>query len=348
MKTYILIKSVVLTWVLTFAYNLNVQAQDLDPSTDPHIDSHIRPFLKAVNRSAGASLEKITAAAARAGQARSQASVKVDLSGINVSEKTINAGGQDITINIVKPADSKGKLPVFMFFHGGGWVLGDLPTHERLVRDLVVESGAAAVFVNYSRSPEVHFPVAINQAYAATAWVAEHGDQIGVDGKKMAVAGNSAGGNITAVVALMAKDNHGPEIKLQILMWPVTDSNFDDESYKKFGTGRFLTKKAMIWFWDSYTTNQDDRDNIYASPLRATTEQLRGLPPALVQTAENDVLRDEGEAYARKLDEAGVPTTCTRYDGMIHDWGAINQLAEIPATRSMIHQAAGQLKEALK
>ena len=333
---------------LGLAISLNASAQVVDPAQDPHIESHVKAFLHVLNSGDGKPLNQLTPEVARAGMTSAQASVKVDLSGIAVTEKTIDADGQRIKIHIVKPSNAKGTLPVFMFFHGGGWVLGDFPTHERLVRDLVVESGAAAVFVDYTPSPEAHYPVAINQAYAATQWVAQHGSEIGVDGHRLAVAGNSVGGNMAAVVALMAKDKHGPAIKLQVLLWPVTDIDFHDDSYQKFGEGRFLTTSSMIWFWDNYTTNQAAREEIYASPLRASIDQLRGLPPALVQTAENDVLRDEGEAYARKLDEAGVPTTATRYNGMIHDWGLLNVLANVPGTRSSIHEAAGQIRSALK
>lgn len=276
-----------------------------------------------------------------------QKSVEVDLSGIIVSEKTIKQDGLTINLNIVKPTNVNGLLPVFMFFHGGGWVLGDFPTHERMVRDLVVESGAVAVFVNYTPSPEAHYPVAINQAYAATKWVAENGKEIGVDGKHLAIAGNSVGGNMATVVALMAKDKKGPEIKLQVLFWPVTDANFETPSYNEFGEGHFLTKNMMSWFWDNYTTDPNQRKEIHASPLLATSEQLQGLPPALVQTAENDVLRDEGEAYARKLDESGVKVTATRYNGMIHDWGLLNPLSNVPGTKSALLQAASELKNAL-
>ena len=235
-----------------------------------------------------------------------------------------------------------------MFFHGGGWVLGDFPTHERLVRDLVTGSGAAAVFVNYTPSPEAHYPVAINQAYAATQWVAEHGKEINVDGKRLAVAGNSVGGYMAAVVALMAKDKGTPAIKFQLLLWPVTDANFETASYNQFAEGHFLTRNMMKWFWDNYTTDAKQRNEIYASPLRATTAQLKGLPPALVQTAGADVLRDEGEAYARKLDEAGVPVTAVRYNGMIHDYGLLNVVSQVPAVRSAMLQASEELKQHLK
>lgn len=332
---------------LADASSTNVNVQNVNPAEDPHIESNIRAFLNVLNSGDGKPIEQLSPTDARAVLTGAQNSVKVDLTGITVTGKTIEVDGQPIKINIVKPANAEGILPVFMFFHGGGWVLGDFPTHQRMVRDLVVESGAAAVFVNYTPSPEAHYPVAINQAYAATKWVAAHGDEIGVDSSRLAVAGNSVGGNMAAVVSLKAKNENGPKIKLQVLMWPVTDINFNNESYNKFETGRFLTKNMMIWFWDNYTTDQNARHEIYASPLRATTEQLKGLPAALVQTAENDVLRDEGEAYARKLDEAGVAVTATRYNGMIHDWGLLNPLATIPGTRSAMLQAAAEIKKAL-
>lgn len=333
---------------MTMALSSALSAQSIDPAKDPHIESNIRAFLKVLNSGTGKPLEQLPPKEARAVLSGAQSSVKVDLSGITVTEKTITQDGQTVKLNIVMPANTKGILPVFMFFHGGGWVLGDFPTHERMVRDLVVESGAAAVFVNYTPSPEAHYPVPINQAYAATKWVAEHGKEIGVDGKRLAVAGNSVGGNMATVVALMAKDKKGPEIKLQVLFWPVTNVNFETESYNLFSKGRFLTKSLMMWMWDNYTTDPNKRKEIYASPLQATTEQLKGLPTALVQTAENDILRDEGEAYARKLDEAGVKVTATRYNGMIHDWGLLNALSEVSGTQSALLQAAAELKKALK
>jgi acetyl esterase len=333
---------------LGLALSSQANAQIVNAAQDPQIESHMKAFLNAINSGGGKPIEQLSPAEARAVLSGLQSSVKVDLSGITVTEKTISADGQSIKINIVKPANVKGVPPVFMFFHGGGWVLGDFPTHERFVRDLVVESGAAVVFVNYTPSPEAHYPVAINQAYAATKWVAEYGNEIGVDGKRLAVAGNSVGGNMAAVVALMAKDKKGPEIKLQVLFWPVTDASFETASYNQFATGRFLSRNMMTWFWDNYTTNADERNQVYASPLRASADELKGLPPALVQTAENDVLRDEGETYARKLDEAGVSVTATRYNGVVHDWGLLNPLATVPATRSAILQAASELKKALE
>ena len=314
----------------------------------PGVEHNVQGFLNAVEAGGGKPLEQLSPTEARAVLSTVQAGPKLDLPKVDISTKTIKADGRTIKLHVLRPAGVKGTLPVFMFFHGGGWVLGDFPTHERLVRDLVVGSGAAAVFVDYTPSPEARYPVAINEAYAATKWVSEHGAEINVDGKRLAVAGNSVGGNMAAVVALMAKNKGTPAIRSQVLFWPVTNANFENASYDEFGAGHFLTTGMMKWFWDNYTTDAAQRQEIYASPLLATPAQLKGLPPALVQTAEKDVLRDEGEAYAHKLDAAGVDVTSTRYNGMIHDFGLLNVLSQVPATRSAMAQAAEELKKRLK
>ena len=314
----------------------------------PGIEHTTQGFLDALAAGGGKPLETLAPKDARAVLSSAQAGVKVDVSGISVERRTIQADGQPLEIRVVRPEGSKGELPVFMFFHGGGWVLGDYPTHERLIRDLVVGSGAAAVYVDYTPSPEAKFPTAINQAYAATRWVAEHDKEIGVDGSRLAVAGNSVGGNMAAVVALKAKEAGTPKLRFQALLWPVTDANFNNASYNQFAEGHFLTRNMMQWFWNNYTTDPRQRDDIHASPLRASLEQLQGLPPALVQTAEMDVLRDEGEAYARKLDAAGVPVIAVRYNGMIHDYGLLNVLSTVPSVRSAMDQAAQALKAHLQ
>lgn len=314
----------------------------------PGVERNTQGFLDALAAGGGKPLETLAPKDARAVLSTAQAGVKVDVSGIRVERRTIQADGQPLQIRVVRPEGATGELPVFMFFHGGGWVLGDYPTHERLIRDLVVGSGAAAVYVDYTPSPEAQFPTAINQAYAATRWVAEHGQEIGVDGSRLAVAGNSVGGNMAAVVAIKAKEAGTPKLRFQALLWPVTDANFNNASYNQFAEGHFLTRNMMQWFWNSYTTDPRQRADIHASPLRASLEQLKGLPPALVQTAEMDVLRDEGEAYARKLDAAGVPVTAVRYNGMIHDYGLLNVLSTVPAVRSAMDQAAQALKTHLQ
>ncbi|MEP7038796.1 MAG: alpha/beta hydrolase [Acidobacteriota bacterium] len=319
----------------------------IEPKNDPRLSRGTKNFLKVLNSPAPPELEKMSPEEARKVLVDAQASAQVDYSGIEESEKTINADGFEIKLNIVRPEEKTEKLPVFMFIHGGGWVLGDYPTHKRMVRDLVVNSDFAAVFVNYTRTPEAVYPQQINEIYAATKWVAENGDEINVDGKNLAVVGNSVGGNMSAVTTLMAKEKGGPEIKLQILMWAIVDADFETESYKQFGEKRFLTTPLMKWMYDLYIPEPEKRKEIYASPSQATIEQLKGLPPALVITGESDVLRDEGEAYARKLDEAGVKVTNVRYQGMIHDFGLLNGLAELPQVRSLFEQAGTELKKYL-
>ncbi len=318
-----------------------------DYSVDPHLSPAVKAFLRPIN-AGGAAVESLSERDARNVLINLQASVKVDLSGIDESEKTITQDGYTVTLTIVRPKGKKEKLPVFIFIHGGGWVLGDYPTHKRLVRDLVVASEYAAVFVNYTLSPEAHYPQAIHEIYAATKWVSEHGDKINVDGKNMAAVGNSAGGNMTTALCMMAKDKGGPGIKLQILMWPATDASFTEDSYEEYGQQRFLTMPLMKWSWNRYIMDATQRKEKYASPLQASLEELKDLPPALIQVAENDILRDEGEAYGRKLEQAGVKVLSVRYNGMIHDFGMLNGLAETAQVKGLIELAAAELKKHLQ
>ncbi|WP_445359171.1 alpha/beta hydrolase [Microbulbifer sp. ANSA005] len=315
-------------------------------SISPGVEKNTQGFLQALAQGGGKPIEQLSPKDARAVLVGAQEGAQ--LPPAEVSKKTIRVNGEKLELTIVKPKNTRGQIPAFMYFHGGGWVLGDYPTHERLIRDLVQRSGAAAVYVDYTPSPEAKYPTAINQAYAATQWVAENGEKIGVDGSRLAVAGNSVGGNMAAVVALMAKEKGTPDLQFQLLLWPVTDANFNNASYKQFAQDHFLTRGMMKWFWDNYTTDPKQRNEIYASPLRASKSQLVGLPPALVQTAEMDVLRDEGEAYARKLNEAGVTVTAVRYNGMIHDYGLLNALSDVPAVQDALDQAGSELKEHLK
>ncbi|WP_445362771.1 alpha/beta hydrolase [Microbulbifer sp. ANSA003] len=315
-------------------------------SISPGVEKNTQGFLQALAQGGGKPIEQLSPKDARAVLVGAQEGAQ--LPPAEVSKKTIRVNGEKLELTIVKPKNTRGQIPAFMYFHGGGWVLGDYPTHERLIRDLVQRSGAAAVYVDYTPSPEAKYPTAINQAYAATQWVAENGEKIGVDGSRLAVAGNSVGGNMAAVVALMAKEKGTPDLQFQLLLWPVTDANFNNASYKQFAQDHFLTRGMMKWFWDNYTTDPKQRNEIYASPLRASKSQLVGLPPALVQTAEMDVLRDEGEAYARKLNEAGVTVTAVRYNGMIHDYGLLNALSDVPAVQDALDQAGSELREHLK
>lgn len=252
-----------------------------------------------------------------------------------------------VRVRIVKPAGATGTLPVVFYIHGAGWVFGNAHTHDRLVRELAVGAEAAVVFPEYDLSPEAKYPIAIEQNYAAAQWVVAHGSEKGLDASRFAVAGDSVGGNMAAVLTLMAKDRGDVEIKQQILLYPVTNANFDTGSYHQFAQHYFLAREGMQWFWDQYTETDQQRDEIYASPLRASVDQLKGLPPALVITAEADVLRDEGEAYAAKLREAGVAVTQVRVGGVIHDFMMLNALRATHGAALGIKLAQDTLRAAL-
>ncbi|MBO4269873.1 alpha/beta hydrolase fold domain-containing protein [Microbispora triticiradicis] len=250
-------------------------------------------------------------------------------------------------VTVFRPTGVAGPLPVVLYIHGAGWVFGNDHTHDRLARELALGVGAAVVFVNYSLSPEARYPVATDENYAALRWVVEHGAEHGLDPARIAVAGDSVGGNMTASLTLTAKERGDVRLAGQVLFYPVTDASFDTGSYHQFAEGYFLRRDAMQWFWDQYTTSEEQRAEITASPLRATAEQLAGLPPALVITAEADVLRDEGEAYAAKLREAGVPVTAVRYLGVIHDFVMLNALRDTHAAGAAIAQAVAFLRGVL-
>jgi len=252
-----------------------------------------------------------------------------------------------VRARIVKPAGATGTLPVILYIHGAGWVFGNAHTHDRLVRELAVGADAAVVFPEYDLSPEARYPVAIEQNYAVARWIVRDGADKGLDGTRLAVAGDSVGGNMSAALTLMAKERGDVSLLQQVLFYPVTDAAFDTASYHQFATGYFLRRDGMRWFWDQYTTDEGERAEITASPLRATTEQLTGLPAALVITAEADVLRDEGEAYANKLRAAGVPVTAVRFQGIIHDFVMLNALRGTHAAQAAITLAAGTLRTAL-
>lgn len=251
-----------------------------------------------------------------------------------------------VEVRVVRPVDDAEVLPVVLYLHGAGWVFGNAHTHDRLVRELAVGAGAAVVFPEYDLSPEARYPTAIEQAWAVARWVVEHGSEHGLDATRLAVAGDSVGGNMAAALTLMAKERGDVPLVQQVLFYPVTDAAFDTESYQQFATGYFLRRDAMQWFWDQYTDDDGARTEITTSPLRATVEQLAGLPPALVVTAEADVLRDEGEAYANRLRAAGVPVVATRYQGVIHDFVMLNALRSTPAAQAAIDQATTTLRTA--
>ncbi|MFC4526281.1 alpha/beta hydrolase [Dyella halodurans] len=267
---------------------------------------------------------------------------------VDKQDLTFNdASAGPVSITIIRPKGVTGTLPVVLYIHGAGWVLGSENTHDRLVRQLANGARAAVVFVNYSRAPESKFPVQNEQSYAAARWVVEHGKQHGIDGQNMAIAGDSVGGNMSAAVTLMAKELAGPKFVYQVLFYPVTDANFKNGSYREFANGPWLTLPAMQWFWNAYVPDEAARMNPLVTPLNATFEQLKGLPPALVITGENDVLRDEGEAYAHRLIAAGVDVTATRYLGTIHDFVMLDALGDTPAAKAAVAQANEKLHAAL-
>ncbi|WZH37345.1 MAG: alpha/beta hydrolase [Microbacterium enclense] len=252
-----------------------------------------------------------------------------------------------VRVRIVRPAGATGVLPVVIYIHGAGWVFGDAHTHDRLVRDLAVGAEVAVVFPEYDRSPDVRYPHAIEQIWSTAQWVVAEGSSHDLDPARIAVAGDSVGGNMSAALTLIAKERGGLDLAAQVLFYPVTDAAFDTESYHRFAEGYFLSRDGMKWFWDQYTTSEEDRAQITASPLRATLEQLAGLPQALVITAEADVLRDEGEAYAAKLRQAGVATTAVRYQGIVHDFVMVNALHDTFAAKAAVGQAVAFLSAAL-
>lgn len=284
--------------------------------------------------------------AARDVLADAQKSVQVTLAPASVEDRVLNVGPKGRTnIRVYRPAATGGALPAVIYTHGGGWVLGDRETHDRLVRELTVGADAVVVFVDYDRSPEARYPVAVEESYEVLKYVAQHPEEFGADASRIAIAGDSVGGNMTAAVALLAKERKGPAIRAQLLFYPVTDASMSTGSYSQFAEGPWLTKKAMAWFWDQYLPDVTKRADIHASPINATSEQLKGLPQTLLLVDENDVLRDEGEAFARKLAAAGVTVESVRYNGTIHDFMLLNPIAETPAVRGAVDQASDYLRK---
>jgi acetyl esterase len=266
----------------------------------------------------------------------------------DLTELTIAGGPSgEVSVTIFRPAGVTGPLPVLLFTHGAGWVFGDAHTHGRLVRELTTRAHAATVFTNYSLSPEAKYPTAIEEIYAVLEWIAEHGAEHDLDGSRIAVSGDSVGGNMTTAITIMAKQRSGPRIAAQVLYYPVTNADFETGSYHQFAEGYWLSRPAMQWYWDQYTGDPAQRAEITASPLRASLDELAGLPPTLVMVGEADVLRDEGEAYAAKLRAAGVPVTAVRFQGTIHDFVMLNALRDTHAAKAATAMGGEFLRTAL-
>lgn len=312
-------------------------------SKNPNLTTETKKFIDALAAQDAPPLYKLTYEQARQVllNAQSQKKLSKKLEDCNVEDTEFPVGPTgSVDVRIIRPKGVNGKLPVIVYYHGGGWVMGNKKTHDRLVRELAVGAKAAVFFVNYTPSPEAQFPVPTEQAYAALEYIVKNANKLGVDATNLVTIGDSVGGNMTAVTALMAKEKGGPKIKMQFLLYPVTDAGMDTDSYSDFADGPWLTKKAMEWFWDAYAPDKGKRKDKFVSPLQASEKDLAGLPPAMVITDENDVLRDEGEAYAEKLIQAGVDVTAVRYSGTIHDFMMLDAICEtgpaVAATRQVI------------
>ena len=308
------------------------------------IEPSIKSFLEYQNSQEGPQIYELSVKEAREVLLSVQ-KIDVNILPADIEDLNISGGPNgNVSIRIVRPKGIDNILPVVMYFHGGGWVLGDKNTHDRLIREIANGSNAAVVFVNYTPSPEAKYPVAIEEAYAATKYIAENGNKHNLDPSRLVAAGDSVGGNMAAVMAMMAKDRGGPDIIFQLLFYPVTDANFDTASYQEFATDHWLSIDAMKWYWDNYLPDKEKRKEPTASPLQASLNQLKDLPPAMVINGEFDILRDEGQAYAHKLIKAGVRVTAVRYLGTIHDFVMLNPITETPATRAAIKQANEMLR----
>jgi len=311
------------------------------------LEPKTRKFIQSLEAQGGPPLYQLGVEEARGILDRLQSATQVTKLPADIRDEVFPVGpsGQ-VSVRIIRPQGRTEALPVILYCHGGGWILGNQETHDRLVREIAFGSDAAVVFVNYTPAPEAHFPTQIEEAFSALKYIFDRGSEFGLDPSRIAVVGDSVGGNMATVLALVAKERGGPPLLMQCLFYPVTDSNFDSPSYRKFASGPWLTREAMKWFWKAYLPDEKARRNPLASPLQAPLEQLRGLPRALVFTDENDVLRHEGEAYAHKLMKAEVEVSAIRFVGTIHDFMLLNAIADTPDVRTAIHTACLTLKNA--
>lgn len=315
---------------------------------DTHLDPMVQSFIKELNKTGGKPLYELTPQQARELLINIQKDKPAAPDADTVETSVPLTGSETMRVLIVRPLQNTEPLPVIFYIHGGGWVMGNEETHKRLIYELSSQVNAAVIFPIYEPSPESQYPKTTENLFAILQYMTIHGAEYNLDTSRLAVAGDSAGGNMATVMALMAKaDGNQPEILFQLLLYPVTNAEFNTDSYHQFADGPWLTKKAMEWFWDQYAPNKEKRKEVYASPLLAAKAELANLPPALIITGENDVLCDEGEAYARKLNEAGVKTACIRINGTIHDFLMLNALADTTPSQTGLMIAVSALKKAL-
>lgn len=315
-----------------------------DPSSRlPNLTKDTEDFVNEIESENSTPLYELTAQEARDFlknlQSKTCKKIEADITEIDI---------EGVKTFIVRPQNNTEKLPAVLYLHGGGWVMGDEYVFDNLIRKIANRSDTVVVFPQYSPAPEAQYPQQINEAYSVLNYIYNNAEKLNIDKNKIALMGDSAGGNMATVLALKSKDEKGPKIKFQLLLYPVTNADMDTDSYENFADGPWLSKKAMEWFWDAYVPEKIDRKNKYVSPLHADVEELKNLPSTLIITAENDVLRDEGEAYARKLDNAGVDVINVRINGTIHDFMMLNALSENKPVKGALKIICSVLKSELQ
>lgn len=299
-----------------------------------NLANDVETFLEEIEEREGKPLYEMTPEEARefllSVQRKNYINIKAE-----VTDKTISSStAENIDIRIIKPEAKTEKLPAVIYAHGGGWVMGDKEAYDMLIKRIANEAECCVIFVNYKKSPEYTYPTALNEICGVLEYITKYPDEFNIDINRIALAGDSAGGNLAAACALKTNYEGGPKIKALALLYPVTDSSMKTKSYDEFKNGPWLSKKAMEYFWENYIPDKKRREETYASPLNASTDELKNLPQTLILTVENDVLRDEGEEFARKLDEAGVETANIRINGTIHDFMMLNALAQTSSTKA--------------
>lgn len=317
-------------------------------SKNPDIDLTTKKFLEEVSALDTPSIPEMTADEARNFLREIQHIYDYEQEAVVEDTEISTANSETIPLRIVRPAGYENEeLPVIIYIHGGGWVMGDRYTHLNLIKRLARHTKSAVIFPEYTHSPEAVYPEAINQIYSVLKYIYNNPTEFNIDNSKIAIAGDSAGGNMAAAITLKSKNENGPDIKFQLLLYPVTDAKMKSDSYKEFENGPWLTKKSMEYFWKAYLNDKKQEEDIYVSPVYAEIDDLRGLPPALIITNENDVLRDEGEEYGRKLTEAGVSVMNVRINGTIHDCMMLNGLSQTPPVKAAFYLTCKTLKKVL-
>lgn len=316
-------------------------------SKNPNLSKTVQEFIDKLSQKDTKPLYEMSPEEARNFLEDIQTANDIDIEA-DIQDKTIptrDAG--NVEVRVVRPQDCKETLPAIIYLHGGGWIMGSEQTHDTLIKKLAKQSKSAVFFVKFTLSPKAHYPIALDESYGVLEYIAEHPEEFNIDQTRIAIAGDSAGGNMAAVIARKTKKNGGPELKFQALFYPVTDLNMESSSYESFKNGPWLSKKAMEWFINAYAPDKKLRNNPNLSPIKSEIKDLKTLAPALIITAENDVLRDEGEYYAQKLTQAGVDVTSVRINGTIHDFMVLNALQNSSQTKSAFILACKILKKAL-